>query len=226
MIAAVVFDLDGVLRRWPPASIRSIERRYRIPAGSIDQVAFAPALLERAVTGRMTDGAWRQAVAHELEVLHGAQARSAVNEWSRLAGEVDPAMLELVRAVRQFANVALLTNATTRLVDDLTALGIAGDFDAVVSSADLRRSKPDPEVFRWTAQLLGVSCRDCALVDDEPRNVEAAAEVGMVAIRHRNAATTRRRLARTGVLGVDPTTDPALTIAVRVRTRTQGSSRG
>jgi putative hydrolase of the HAD superfamily len=198
VILAVIFDLDGVLRRWPPARIRSIERRHRIPAGSIDRVAFAPALLARAVTGSLTDDAWREEVARELELLHGARGRHAVNDWSRLSGEVDPAMLELVRDVRQLATVALLTNATTRLVDDLTTLGIAGDFDAIVSSADLHRSKPDPEVFRWTAQRLGVACADCAFVDDEPRNVAAAAAVGMAAIRHRDAAATRRQLARAG----------------------------
>ena len=204
MIRAVVFDLDGVLRRWSPARTRSIERRFGMPPESIDRVAFAPALLERAVTGSITDGAWREEVARGLEALHGGPARDAVNQWSRLTGEVDRAMFELVRDVRQKAPVALLTNATTRLFDDLTALGLAEAFDVIVNSADLHRSKPDPEVFRWTARLLGVSCAECAFVDDEPRHVLAAGAVGMAAIQHRSASVTRRRLAGMGVLGSNP----------------------
>lgn len=204
MIRAVVFDLDGVLRRWPPAWTRSIERRFGMPSGSIDRVAFAPALLERAVTGSLTDDAWREEVIRELEALHGSPARAAVDEWSRFLGEVDQAVLELVRDVRQGALVALMTNATTRLVDDLTTLELAGEFDVIVNSADVHRSKPDPGIFRWTARLLGVACADCAFVDDEPRHVVAAGAVGMAAIQHRNAATTRRRLARLGVLGSIP----------------------
>jgi putative hydrolase of the HAD superfamily len=204
VIRAVVFDLDGVLRRWPPAWTRSIERRFGMPSGSIERVAFEPALLERAVTGSITDDAWRQEVARRLAAPGGMAAHDAVDEWSRFPGEVDRAMLELVRDVRQGVPVALLTNATTRLADDLTALGLANEFDVIVNSADLHRSKPDPRIFRWTARLLGVSCVACAFVDDEPRHVVAAADVGMAAIQHRNAAMTRRRLARMHVTGPVP----------------------
>ena len=204
MIRAVIFDLDGVLRRWPPAGTRLIERRFRMPEGSIDRVAFAQALLERAVTGSITDEAWREEVARGLEALHGTPARDAVDEWSSLRGEVDQAVLELVRDVRRDAPVALLTNATTRLSDDLVALGLATEFDVIANSADLHRSKPDPGIFRLTARLLGASCADCVFVDDEPRHVVAARAVGMAAIQHRNAAMTRRRLARMGVLGSIP----------------------
>lgn len=201
MIRAVVFDLDGVLRRWPPAWNRSIERRFGMPRGSIERVAFGPALLERAVTGSLTDDAWREEVARALGALHGSPARDAVDEWSRLRGEVDQAVLELVRDVRREAPVALLTNATTRLHDDLTALGLVGEFDVTVNSADLHRAKPDPWILRRTARLLGASCVDCAFVDDEPRHVVAAGAVGMAAMQHRSAAMTRRQLATMGALG-------------------------
>jgi putative hydrolase of the HAD superfamily len=101
VIRAVIVDLDGVLRRWPPARTRSIERRHGLPSGSIDRIAFAPALLERAVTGAITDEAWRETVARELGAMHGTPGRDAVDEWGRLLGEVDQAMLDLVRDIRQ-----------------------------------------------------------------------------------------------------------------------------
>jgi HAD superfamily hydrolase (TIGR01509 family) len=82
------------------------------------------------------------------------------------------------------------------------------ELDVIVSSADLRRSKPDPRVFRWTARALGISCADCAFVDDEPRHVAAAGAVGMAAIQHRNAAVTRRRLGGLGVPGARLATAP------------------
>lgn len=203
MIRAVVFDLDGVLRRWPSRQAWAIERRHSLPRGSIVAAATEPALLDLAVTGASTDPEWRGEIARALGGRFGPNAARAVAEWSALVGVVDPSMLQLVRDVRRTAKVALLTNATTRLAADLDTLGLADEFDLVMNSADLHLAKPDRGVFLATAERLALECTQCVVVDDEARNVVAARAVGMTAIRHRDAPTDRRRLLRLG-LGLAP----------------------
>lgn len=199
MIQAVIFDLDGVLRRWSVRETWAIERRHGLARGSIAGAAFGPALLQSAVTGAISDARWRDTVARTLGARRGPAGRRAVVEWSRLVGDVDPAVLELVRDIRGEARTALLTNSTTRLAGDLMALGLASELDLVVNSADLGRAKPDPAVFVETARLLSVDVEACAFVDDDPVNVAAARSVGMATVRHRDAAITRRKLVRLGV---------------------------
>jgi HAD superfamily hydrolase (TIGR01509 family) len=44
--------------------------------------------------------------------------------------------------------------------------------------------KPEPAIYRLTAERLGLEPSVCAFVDDHPANVRAAVDVGMVGIRH------------------------------------------
>jgi FMN phosphatase YigB (HAD superfamily) len=61
--------------------------------------------------------------------------------------------------------------------------------------------KPDPEIFRHTAQLLGLDPGECVMVDDLPHNIRGAVAVGMVGVLHTDVDTTRAELEV--LLGVD-----------------------
>ena len=52
-------------------------------------------------------------------------------------------------------------------------------FDAVISGANLKSSKPDPTIFLRTALALGVDATECIVIEDSPHGVEAAKRAGM-----------------------------------------------
>lgn len=54
--------------------------------------------------------------------------------------------------------------------------------------------KPDPEIYRYAADRLGVRPEECVFVDDLRPNVGGAVEVGMVAIHHTDPEETVREL--------------------------------
>ena len=66
MVRAVVFDLDGVLRRRDPAVMAGAESACGLAPGEIARAAFEDGLLSAAVTGRITDGQWREQVSAAL----------------------------------------------------------------------------------------------------------------------------------------------------------------
>jgi putative hydrolase of the HAD superfamily len=185
---ALIIDLDGVLRSWAGQGTTAIERRHGLPAGSLPAVAFAPERLVPAVTGRVTDAAWRAGVAEELTRRHGAGGEDAVREWSAPVGEVDAAVLAVVRAQRRVRTVALLSNATDRLRSDLRALSLDHEVDAVFSSAELGVAKPDPEVFRRVCAALGRAPEQCLFVDDSAGHVAAAVALGLRGHHYRSVA--------------------------------------
>jgi epoxide hydrolase-like predicted phosphatase len=67
-------------------------------------------------------------------------------------------------------------------------------FDAVVISAEVGLRKPEPEIYLFAAERLGVQPPECVFVDDLPQNVDGARAVGMEGIVHRNADFTVPKL--------------------------------
>lgn len=199
-VRGLICDLDGVLRHWPAAEMKALEAQYDLPEGAVHAVAFAPNLLSEAVTGTIADSEWRRRVAHRLTSEYGPAAAEAVHGWSAIRPSIDGAMLELLGEVRRTCPVALLTNATTRLADDLAAAGLTNAFDAIVNSSDVGLAKPDPGVFHQASAAIGLTCSCCAFVDDTASHVEAASRTGLVAILHQSVERTRRALVELGLL--------------------------
>ncbi|KAF0962974.1 MULTISPECIES: HAD-IA family hydrolase [unclassified Rhodococcus (in: high G+C Gram-positive bacteria)] len=77
----------------------------------------------------------------------------------------------------------------------LRELGDGRLVDQVVLSGDVGVAKPDPRIYRLTAESLGLDPGDCIFVDDLPVNVRGAVAVGMVGIHHVDGAATADEIA-------------------------------
>jgi len=184
-------DLDGVVRQWPQGD-SSPEESHGLPAGIIARTAFAPDLLHQAITGVISDEAWREEVRRQLQALHpGADAGAAVAAWSEPAGVVDAEVRDLLAQVRERCRVGLITNATSRLPRDLARLELAGHFDFIVNSSEVGHAKPSPEIFAHTLEVAGVAPGEAAFIDDTLANVQAAAALGIRAHHFVGAAKLR-----------------------------------
>lgn len=191
---ALLIDLDGVLRRFDPARIAALEARHGLPDGLLAGTAFAPDRLRDVVLGRTTHDAWVADVAGVLgQALDDTdRAGRAVDAWASYRGEVVPETLAAVRELRAAGTpVALGTNATDRLAADLAALGLAGEFDAVVNSSVLGHAKPSADFYAAGCEALGVAARHCLFVDDSDRNVRGARLAGLAAVRYTGPSDLR-----------------------------------
>ncbi|HYH13013.1 MAG TPA: HAD-IA family hydrolase [Thermomicrobiales bacterium] len=148
-------------------------------------MAFAEDVLIPAITGAVDDAMWRLEIVERLSACLGrARATALVAEWSALPGTVDQDVVVLLRQMRRRAPVVLLTNATSRLRQDLETLDIAKEFDAVISSAETRVAKPSPGAFVVAAEVLGrlagvpMDAGKLLLIDDTPAHVAAAEALG------------------------------------------------
>lgn len=174
-------DLDGVVRQWPRGDA-SLEESHGLPAGVIARTAFAPDLLHQAITGVITDEAWREEVRRQLQGLHpGADAGAAVAAWSEPAGVVDVEVRDLLAQVRERSRVGLITNATSRLPRDLARLELADHFDFIINSSEVGHAKPSPEIFAHALEVAGAAPGEALFIDDALANVQAAAALGIPA---------------------------------------------
>lgn len=179
-VRAILIDLDGVIRRWDRRQV-SAERAFGLADDTIAGIAFAPELLSLAITGKLTDSEWRRRVAIILasQLNDEATAQKAVAAWSEPAGVVDNAVLELLKQRRPGIRLALITNATTRLRDDLGVLGIESVFDNIFNSSEVGIAKPDAGIFHAALNELGIAAGQACFIDDTARNVQAAAAIGI-----------------------------------------------
>jgi len=64
----------------------------------------------------------------------------------------------------------------------LEALSATHIFQGIVSAEDVRRGKPDPEVYLTAASEVGVSPQNCIVVEDAVAGIEGARRAGMRSI--------------------------------------------
>jgi beta-phosphoglucomutase family hydrolase len=64
----------------------------------------------------------------------------------------------------------------------LDGLDLRRHFETVVCNADVKRGKPDPEIFLLAAERLGARPADCVVFEDAPAGIEAARRAGMACV--------------------------------------------
>jgi beta-phosphoglucomutase-like phosphatase (HAD superfamily) len=178
VIAAVVFDMDGVLIEsvevWD--SVREAYVRER--GGRYD------AEVQRAMMG-MSSTEWSQYL-HDVAGIPDAPA--AINdEIVRRMLDAYRAHLPLVDgavdAVERLARVyplGLASSSNRSLIDAvLDVAGVASLFAATVSSEEVARGKPAPDVYLEAARRLGVDATRCAAVEDSHGGIRSANAAGM-----------------------------------------------
>jgi len=94
----------------------------------------------------------------------------------------NPALVEMLRSLPQ--RKVIFTNATVEHAQNvLTILGCADQFERII---DVRAvnfvSKPDPRAYDCILDLIGARGDECALIEDNARNLRPAKALGMTTI--------------------------------------------
>ena len=177
-VAAVIFDLDGVVidsegvwnaarrevtlehgGRWPDEAQRVMMGMSSTEWSAYMHeelgVAMSPEDISDTVVARL-----RELYSEKLPLIEGARevVLGLAREWPLgLASSANRSIIELVL--------------------ELAGLGTA--FAATVSSEEVPRGKPAPDVYVEAANRLDVEPPDCAAVEDSSNGLRSAAAAGM-----------------------------------------------
>jgi len=97
-------------------------------------------------------------------------------------GDVLEGVNLLIERLKQNKIKIALGSASKNAGAILKATKIDHHFDQVVDGTMVQNSKPDPEVFKTAARLLGVEPNKCLVIEDASSGVEAALSAGMEVI--------------------------------------------
>jgi HAD superfamily hydrolase (TIGR01509 family) len=71
----------------------------------------------------------------------------------------------------------------------LTRLGLLGYFDSILGREDVRRSKPDPELYLDALKDLGVLAGEAIAFEDSPNGIMAGRQAGIFTVAVPNSVT-------------------------------------
>ncbi|MFP4311717.1 MAG: HAD family hydrolase [Nitriliruptoraceae bacterium] len=187
---ALLIDYGGVLTVPVRSAFAAFERAQGLTIGAaVGALAAASRTTDGGVIGALERGeleldAFEVALREELASVD-VEVPTDLALLDGLLAAMQPAgtLWELVAAVRRAGvRTGLLSNSwgySPYPMDRLRAC-----FDDVVLSGEVGLRKPDPAIYRLAAERLEVEVADCVFVDDLAGNVQAAAELGMVAVHH------------------------------------------
>jgi putative hydrolase of the HAD superfamily len=179
---AVIFDWGGVLMRTRDRTRRHAwDARLGLLPGSVERTVHESEAWIRVQRGEVANSAHWRAVADELGLDAAALARLRADFYAD--DYLDDDLMGFIQELRhEGVGVGLLSNNSTALRDELTALGIADAFDSCVISAEIGVMKPDPAAYHAILEALEVPPERALFVDDSPANVEGARAVGMTVV--------------------------------------------
>ncbi len=95
-----------------------------------------------------------------------------------------PGMAGLVEALHARGLPLGLASGSSRAVIDVTleATGLRPRFSAVLSSEEVARGKPYPDIFLGVARRLGVEPGDCLVFEDAPKGLASAKAAEMTCV--------------------------------------------
>ena len=125
---------------------------------------------------------------------------SALRFWASRNGELVPEVLEIVRACKVQVPVALFSNATSTLNQEIESLGLTGLFDHIVNTSAFGSIKPEPEIYASALDLVGIEAGEAFFTDDSPKFVDAAVNLGWAGHVFDGAEGLRTKLTDAGVL--------------------------
>jgi HAD superfamily hydrolase (TIGR01509 family) len=178
-VRAVIFDMDGVIVDSEPYSLRAlidILRQYSIEPTEDDiRRSYG-----RRIRDDFVDYFSRYGVTADLDT---AIARKHARYYHLAAGRLKPfpGVMALVKRLHAYGYRLALASSGDRVkvAFGMQALGLDGTFESVVCGDDVRRGKPDPEIYVLAAQRLGIPPAGCVAIEDAPAGVEAAKRAGM-----------------------------------------------
>jgi len=187
-IQAVIFDMDGVLLDSEAAWDAAREAYTRESGGTWSDSA------QKDMMG-MSSTEWSRYMHEELgvpadpEQISSDVVEKMIAQYHEQLPLIDGAVEAVERMAQRYETLGLASSANRPLIDlALSESGLERYFGATVSSEEVERGKPAPDVYLEAARRLGVGPAQAAAVEDSHNGILSAHNAGMHVIAIPNRA--------------------------------------
>jgi HAD superfamily hydrolase (TIGR01509 family) len=181
IIRAVVFDLDGVIID-SEGVWEEVRRAYVARHGR----EFLPDSQQKMMG--MNTGEWSRHLSEDVGVGVPPErvAREVLDEMAARYHESLPLIPGAVDAVRRLGErftLALASSSARVLIDQVLELtGLTAAFRVTLSTEEVPRGKPAPDVYAEVVRRLGLEPAVCAAIEDSSNGLRSAAAAGLAVV--------------------------------------------
>ena len=182
MIRAVIFDLDGVIvstdefhyQGWQRLADEEgiyFDRKTNERLRGVSRLESLEIILEKA------DRNYSREEKAEMAERKNNYYRDLLHTLT--PDDVFPGVKEMLKELKEKGIKIAIGSSSKNTPSILQKIGMESSFDAVSDGNQIKRSKPDPEVFLLAASKLQIPPGQCLVVEDADAGVEAAINAGM-----------------------------------------------
>ncbi len=183
MITTVIFDMNGVITDDEDLHELATQKAFEKVG-----LTITPNIYRQYCLGRTDVSAFVDLI-NDFN-LKNQKVSSIITVKSILYQEliadnlkIYPGVIRLIENLCLKYTLALTTSSTFEEVQTVVnQLEIENCFKVIISSNDVKRGKPDPEPYLLTAEKLGVSSENCAVIEDSENGIRSAIAAGMKCI--------------------------------------------
>lgn len=191
MIKAILFDTDGVLA----LPEKSFSRHYAESKG-LDYSPFMDFFKNKFGDTKLGKADLKSLILNSNDVW---RLEDSVDEllvqWFDYENVVNEPLLELIQNIRKSGMLCFIATSQERnRADYIRDVMFKDKLDGFIFSCDLGLDKSNPEFFRETLRLLGMTPDEVAFIDDSQENVDSAKSVGIDAFLYTNVDRVKEDL--------------------------------
>ena len=195
MIKALVFDFDGLIVDTEMSSYQTWQEIYaehdcQLPFSTwAICIGGSPQLFDPCEYLEQQIG--RPVLREEIRLRRRQQHIRMVEAQPVLPGVED----YILSAKRLGLKIGVASSSRHEWVDThLTRLGLIDYFDSIKCFDDVKRTKPDPELYLAVLDALGVHGQQAIALEDSPNGVIAAQQAGIFCVAVPNPVTSQLSL--------------------------------
>lgn len=200
-IKLVLFDMDNVLCDYDRGKrVAHLAGLARSTSERVDKAIWESGFEALGDSGALDATAYLRGFGERIGYA------LSLHEWveaRRASMKADIAMLEIASRLRRSIDIAVLTNNTTLVADQIDRLlpELRPLFGSrIYTSAQFKTAKPDPHCYRLCLAELNLRPETALFVDDLAANVAGAREAGLFAHHHTSVEAFRHALSEHGLL--------------------------
>ena len=182
MLKAVIFDMDGVIIDSEPTHMKlenEIYKKLGIDVTGEEHLSFVGSTSRYMWETLKNKYKFSETVEELIEYER--------NKYFKYLNSVE-CEIKLIEGVKELiedlykngVNLAIASSSPLNVIEAIAKkFQIEEYFEVFVTGDYVKKSKPEPDIFIFASEKLGVSPEDCVVIEDSHNGVRAAKKAGM-----------------------------------------------